>query len=463
MVSACRRALLLVVLACLSFSASALVPKADAYRGSIDFATASYPTRGVAATAACPRVGAVAAGEVRTCDEPVLSGTRWISIWHTCAGTNCYASGNFEILTLASAACPANSTPAGSACQCNANFDESGGQCVAHTNACTAKAGKPFTLRVTIGYTRTPDDTDTRAIGSTFNPWAGASVCSGGCTMDFSSVDAAWVSQSPNAQGLYRNAVDASYVNSGKECTASGTSAADQAVNTQAPQPDCPGYVGEVNGKTGCYGTAAKPVTTVPKPTGIPQPPPQAGNPPAGERPVSGEGSAANPTPAAGNGGPAGGPAAAGAGGKGGGAGGTSDGKGTTKNADGKDEPTPCGAPGQAVCAVKVDEKGTPENGGDGMSTTKLNEAMDKLDQGIAKAIDKSSMDTSWGGIPSWFASSSCQPWNLGTLPIINTAVIVNICAVEPYVVGVMSFLWVVGTFFAIVAMVGRVTGAGVN
>jgi len=359
--------------------------------------------------------------------------------------------------------CPANSTAVTGGCQCNANFQESGGQCVPETNQCAVNAGKPFVLRVTIGYTRSPDDNDSRAVGPTFNPWNGAPVCSGGCTMNYSGVESAWISQSPNAQGLYRNSVDATYVNSGQKCTASATSPADQAVDPQATQPDCPGYVGEVNGKLGCYGTAVKPVTTGTKPTGIPQPPPRAGNPPAGERPPSGEGSASNPTPAAGNGGPSGGPAAAGVGGRGGGAGGTASGTGSTTNGEGQEEKDPCGAPGQAVCNVKVDETGTPSNGGDGMGTTKLNEVMDKADQGIAKAIDSSTMDTSWGGIPQWFASGGCTPWNLGTLPFINRAIIIDICPVAGYVVAVMSFLWVVGTFFAIIAMVGRVTGAGAH
>ncbi|MCY1238860.1 hypothetical protein D9M72_516190 [compost metagenome] len=97
------------------------------------------------------------------------------------------------------------------------------------------------------------------------------------------------------------------------------------------------------------------------------------------------------------------------------------------------------------------------------MKTTKLDEAMDKADQGINKAIDKSGMDTSWGGIPQWFSSAACTPWHLGTLPFINVALVVDICPVSQYVVAVMTFLWVVGTFFAIVAMVGRVTGAGAH
>lgn len=366
-------------------------------------------------------------------------------------------------VTQVNGVCPANSTAVSGGCQCNANYTESGAQCVPEVNQCAANAGKPTVLRVTVGYSRTPDDNDTKAVGPVFNPWGGAPVCSGGCTMTFSSVDSAWISQAPNAQGLYRNSVDATYVNSGSKCTASASNAADQSVNQQAPQPPCPGYVGEVNGKLGCYGTAAKPVITGEKPTGIPQAPVKAGNPPAGQRPATGEGSAANPTPANGDGGPAGGPAAAGVGGKGGGAGGTASGTGSTTNGEGKEEKDPCGAPGQAQCNVKVDEGGTPGSGGEGMGTAKLDQAMDKAIDGIAKATSSTGMDTSWGGIPAWFSSASCTPWSLGTLPFINVVLTVNICPVSQYVVAVMTFLWVVGTFFAIVAMVGRVTGAGAH
>jgi hypothetical protein len=445
-----------------SLSSHALLPTGTGYRTTIGYASViSIETRSTYVESC----SAAAAGW-QTANSRMTVKNAWENqcVTNLISKSTGEVTGNpgFPTETL-SGVCPANSTAVTGGCQCNTNYKESGGQCVPDTNPCTANAGKPTTIRVTIGYTRTPDDNDSKAVGPTFNPWNGAPVCSGGCTMNYSGVESAWISQSPNAQGLYRNSVDATYVNSGQQCTASGTNPADQAVNPQAPQPDCPGYVGEVNGKVGCYGTAAKPVTTGTKPTGIPQPPPRAGNPPSGERPASGEGSASNPTPAAGNGGPSGGPAAAGVGGRGGGAGGTASGTGSTTNGEGEEEKDPCGAPGQAVCNVKVDETGTPANGGDGMGTTKLNEVMDKADQGIAKAIDSSTMDTSWGGIPQWFASGGCTPWNLGTLPIINRVIVIDICPVAGYVVAVMSFLWVVGTFFAIIGMVGRVTGAGVH
>lgn len=347
------------------------------------------------------------------------------------------------------AACPANSAVSGTQCQCNTGYDEAGGQCVAHVNACTGNAGKPTTVRVTIGYTRTPDDNDTKTVGPVFNPWAGGSVCSGGCTMDFASVEKAWISQAPTAGGLYRNSVDAKYVNSGNECTASASNAGDMAVKTDAPIPDCPGYVGEVNGTPGCYGTAAKPVVPANKPAGA-APPPVAGNPPAGVVPSSGAGSAADPTPATGNGGPAGGPAGAAVGGKGGSAGGTSDGKGTTdKPADGKEQAA-CGAPGQPVCAVKVDEKGTPENAG-----TSFDAAQKKSDDSYA-AQAKTVTDAS--------ASTYKPTWDFSfALPTGCTAFDTEIegfkldpCRYQSTIHDLMSLVWAAITVFTIIGMVGR-------
>lgn len=121
-----------------------------------------------------------------------------------------------------------------------------------------------------------------------------------------------------------------------------------------------------------------------------------------------------------------------------------------------------CGIDDKPACKVKVDETGTP-NGAGAISQDGLNTAMDKAEAGIAKAIDRANMDTSWGGVPSWFSTGSCTPWQLGTLPIINKQITLNICVIQPYVIGVMSFLWVVGTFFAIIGMVGRVVGSGVH
>lgn len=83
-------------------------------------------------------------------------------------------------------------------------------------------------------------------------------------------------SQVPAANGLYRVTAPFEGLGRGKECTAN-TAATDKST----PIKECPGYVGEIDGKLGCYGTAQKPVTTVDKP--IPGgAAPIAGNPPAG-------------------------------------------------------------------------------------------------------------------------------------------------------------------------------------
>lgn len=112
---------------------------------------------------------------------------------------------------------------------------------------------------------------------------------------------------------------------------------------------------------------------------------------------------------------------------------------------------------------MKVDENGVPTGGGDGVSPKGLNDAMDQAESKINEVIKKDGMDTSWVELPNWLSSQDCSPWQFGTLPIINMNLSLNICAMQPFAVMVMSFLWVVGTFFAIVSMVGRVVGAGVH
>lgn len=227
----------------------------------------------------------------------------------------------------------------------------------APTNACTPGAFKATTINFTIGYKRTPDDSDSKWIGAPVYPSSGG-TCNNGCTFDMGNTPSgAYISQAPGPNGLYRVSGDFTAMGTGHECTAEGTT---PQVKPAEPAPDCPGYVGEVNGKPGCYGTASKPVIT----TDAPLPPnPVAGNPSAGAKPVTGEGSGeggAGRTPAAGTGVNNGGPAAAAAGGKGGGAGGTASGSGSTSASVPGEQQAACGAPGQPVCAVKVDETGTP-------------------------------------------------------------------------------------------------------
>ncbi|MET3177092.1 UNVERIFIED_ORG: hypothetical protein ABIC43_000231 [Variovorax guangxiensis] len=394
------------------------------------------------------------------------SDTEYACKWVVPFGSGTAIGGSDTARRTSSQLCPANSSLSGGQCLCSVGFEESNGQCVPKTNKCTAGMNKPRTVNWTLGWTRTPDDTDTRWVGGDMSvPTGGGVACVEGCEVDMNLTLSGppQKSQVPAANGLYRVTAPFEGLGRGKECTANTESA-----EKSTPIKACPGYVGEVDGKLGCYGTAEKPVTTTDKPipgasgsTGTII----AGNPPAGTPASSGVGpsTGAGRTPTTGTGGNDGGPAAAATGGKGGGAGGAASGTGATTNAEGKEEKDPCGAPGQAQCNVKVDEKGTPEGGGEGMKTTALDQAMDKAVEGLQKATNPGGMDTSWGGIPAWFNSESCTPWQLGTLPIINQPVTLNICVIQPYVIAVMTFLWVVGTFFAIVGMVARVMGSGVH
>lgn len=430
--------------------ANALVPK-----------TSYWETKGALAGYVNSDYSATGADWVKSCDA-------WLAAWPNASTTvskkaayqtycnyivTSKASGQ-QIFDNAAAptqervnVCPVNSTDVAGGCQCKAGYDEANGQCV--QNQCAANAGKVSTVRVTVCYTRTPDDTDTKCIGQPFNPWSGAPVCSGGCSMNFASADKAWISQSPTANGLYRNSVDGQYVNSGQPCTASATNAGDQAASPSAAQPPCPGYVGEVGGKVGCFGTADKPVSSTPKPFDR-DPQPKAGNPPAGSVPASGEGSASNPTPAAGNGGPSGGPAAAAAGGKGGGAGGAGDGTGTVgKPGDGKEQQA-CGAPGQPECSVKVNEKGTPD--GVGKSFDAAQKKSDDSHTAQVKSIeDAAKRETG----PTWDFSfqlpTGCTPMQtaIGNFTL-------DPCRYQGTIHDLMSMVWAAITVFTIIGMVGR-------
>lgn len=81
---------------------------------------------------------------------------------------------------------------------------------------------------------------------------------------------------------------------------------------------------------------------------------------------------------------------------------------------------------------------------------------------GLDSIKNKSDKDTSWGTVPTWIEHGQCAPWDLGVmeLPGHSIPLVINICVIEPYVVGVTSFLWVVATFFFTIAMVFRVTTA---
>lgn len=365
------------------------------------------------------------------------------------------ASGNDRygfVTATGQTACPANSTGTTS-CTCNSGFTESGGQCVAVTNVCTPNKGKTSIVNWTVGFTRSADSADTNTIGApnTFPPTN--EVCSGGCIMvgdPYGAGSQAWKSQAPTAQGLYRLSMDVPMTNSGDACTGAAKDA--PAVPTTA-DVQCPGYVGEVNGKVGCYGTAERPVAT--SSNGTPPPgAPAAGNPAAGPKPPTGEGSgtgSAGRTPSSGNGGNSGGPAAAAAGGTGtrGGGAQTVGGTGRVGTTTGEEQ-APCGAPGQPICNVKVDETGTPASSNFTGATTAMDAAEQSAKDGFAGAHNIAA--------PTWSFSfqlpTGCSPYQVASFKGLSFKM--DPCQYQPIIHDLMSMLWAAVTAFCMIGMVGR-------
>ncbi|BEP50572.1 hypothetical protein GmRootV116_42680 [Variovorax sp. V116] len=232
---------------------------------------------------------------------------------------------------------------------------------------------------------------------------------------------------------------------------------ADAGAKKETPPPDCPGSVGEVGGKPACVGTAAKPIA--PTPLGAaPGAAPNAGNPPAGGKPASGDGSgtgSAGRTPGTGSGDARGGPSGAGVGGKGGGAGGTAS---SSAGGTGTGEtPTPCGAPGQAECAVKVNEKGTPE----GVGTTydsakaKIDETKTKNDEQLTKAAgtgDKGFFEP----VRSMFWAPPVAACETFDLPQQVGSLKLDPCGVVDGVRMAMALVWAGGGLFLCLGMIKR-------
>lgn len=356
--------------------------------------------------------------------------------------------------------CPANSTAVTGGCQCNANYDESGGQCVPHVNACTATQGKVGVTNWTQGFSRTPDEGDVQAVGPVNRPPTDGVICDAGCSVSIQMAGPGvnyYVSQSPTASGLYRRSVDYPNIGLGTECT---PQAKDAAAQKTTAAPVCPGTVGEVNGKTTCVGTPSKPVPTTPGD----EPPvtPVAGNPAAGAKPASGEGSGVGSTgrtPAAGDGGNAGGPAAAGVGGKGGGAGGTAAGSGSGSGGgttpDDKGEP--CGGPGQPICNVKVDEKGTPTGAGETFKPAKdkLDETKQKNDEQLQKASgtqDKGFFEP----VRSMFWAPPVAACESFSLPQQVGGLSLDACGVVDGVRNAMAIVWAGAGLFLCFGMIKR-------
>lgn len=353
------------------------------------------------------------------------------------------------------AACPANATMVNGTCQCDSGYASSGGVCVpVSTDKCEAAAGQVTTANYTLGWARGSEVDKDDYVGALKFPNTQSAACVDGCRASFAQGQepTGYRSESPSSQGLYRISADYSMVQGGFACTPGPE---DAPFDPKQPNMQCPGYVGEVNGKTVCVGNADKPIPPSEKPsvkdkTGKGE---EKGNPKAGQKPGSGEGSGnggSGRTPSTGTGGNDGGPR--GGGGTGGGTGG---------EGEGDEDKKGCGLPGQPKCAI--DETGTP----DGKSAYgELNGKLDGLDAqrktGTDKIMGTGDKDTGWGTSWSWFAHGQCRPINLGTLPIgTGVEMRIDICHIVPYTNLVLNFLWAVGTFIAILSMVFRVTTRG--
>lgn len=309
-------------------------------------------------------------------------------------------------------------------------------------DTCTPKAGQSTTVNFTEGYTRTTEEGDRAGVGPINTPPADGIVCSAGCKVAAQTSGPGvqpYVSLTPTAQGLYRRSLDLPAQHLGQSCSAGAGGAAgnDASVSPVAASPTCPGFVGEVNGKTGCYGTAAKPVipTTIPRSA---DKPPVPGNPAAGSKPATGEGSGstgAGRTPAAGDGGNAGGPASAAVGPK-----------GTVSKPVEGEEQAACGAPGQPKC--QIDETGTPTGTGE-FDSGKT--ALDTNKDSVKTAIDGAANIQ----VPAWTFSfalpTGCTAYNTGI-----KGFVMNPCQYQSTIHDLMSMVWAAVTAFCIIGMVGR-------
>jgi hypothetical protein len=298
-------------------------------------------------------------------------------------------------------------------------------------NVCAALMGQDSTLNWSLGYTRTPNidaDSNWKFVAPPVKPPSNGLVCDPVSSCKVALVlapTAAWQSLSPTSEGLYRVSVDYDAQHMGESCTPTPEETA--GAHPAADKPTCPGFVGEVNGVAGCYGTASNP-TANDVPESKPKPP-GAGNPPAGKKPNSGDGSGtggAGRTPSKGDGGPAGGPAgAAGSGTK-------PDGT-QPKPGEGKEQAN-CGAPGQPKCGI--DESGTPTKfDGDKAALDKW-----KTDMDANRATIKDADGGFFDSYSMFFAVPPIVPCEPIELP--NEQVLTRQCDVVEGTRSVMSYIW---------------------
>lgn len=444
-----KRLLALVALLLVAVSSYALVPTITEYR-TVYGDEFWFPSKAVSCADAAARINKASPGYTRT---GVIEGEKCTIVTRLPNGSDGYEQ--YDIATRGGQ-CPVNSTAVTGGCQCNPGATQSGSQCIAQPDACVGSMGKDkaFIRNWTVGYSRSPDESDNKFVGTVNRlPGAGNPVCMGGCKSVQQDASApgwkAWISQTPTAQGLYRNSLDVPFTSTGETCS-EGTGAT-APIDPQTPEPQCPGYVGEVNGKPGCYGTAANPI--LPQPKDLPPVRPDAGNPPAGTGPIA-PNTGASRTPVVGTGGPAGGPAGAAVGGKGGSSGGTPSqgGSGTVTSPVPGEEQAACGAPGQPVCDVKISEGEMPSVSGVYKEKSEELGRLSTVDNDYIKAKAEQQPERMWTF--DFQLPTGCSSFQVAVF--MGTPFTMDPCAHQAKIHDLMSMVWAAATAFCLIGMVGR-------
>lgn len=326
-----------------------------------------------------------------------------------------------SVRRIVPAYCPPNSasSPVGG-CSCASGYVEATNQFEAEKIDCApepvCQPGKGRVVNITLGWARSalPDAND---VAIDYGKPSFFDYNDGVCVGNIASVDACWRSQEPASNGLYRLSCDVTML-----MTGDAPSAGDPNAEPLTPVPSCPGFLGEINGKPACVGTASNPLPSAPSP----KPNPQPGNPTAGEKPASGEGSGStgvDRTPEAGSGGNTGGPASAAVR------------PGWVGTSPGEETGTPCGGPGQPVCSVKVDETGTPTSAAGIFAGA---ESGVDAQRGIAEGL--------LGSIADWDIGSWTWTFQLPTgctVLEMYEGVVVDPCKWQPEIHSLMSLVWI--------------------
>lgn len=313
---------------------------------------------------------------------------------------------------------------------------------------CAIGAGSAAIINRTEGWAR--GSTSEADDYVTMNDTPPTSLCDGSCTATVTGVDSCWRSQVPAENGLHRVSCDYKVTMTSSSCSTK-TDGTDSAASPSL----CPGYVGQVNGKPVCVGTASTPLPAASAPGGTP--PQGYGNPPAGTKPSTGPGSGTGSgrTPVSGDGGPAGGGSNAaiprgGSEGNGVGAGG-----GLSVDV----ELSTCGKPGEPPC--KIDETGTPVpgdiNGGSGTPGGQVDAARDDM---LGRVSSIGAGPGGAGGLvkPEWTwtftVPTSCSAFVITAFSPWLESWTIDVCEYQPIFHDLMSLIWIITAISACTWMV---------